>query len=106
MSISAAVPDPSSARVPIAEPSTAVRLLTLLASLKLTCVLFVLAMIIVFIGSLAQARRDVWLVMADYFRCYVAFPMLCLRAFSARNLSFYPNFLGTPRFFIVSFILF
>lgn len=72
MSISAAVPDPTSARVPIAEPSTAVRLLTLLASLKLTCLLFVLAMIIVFIGSLAQARRDVWLVMADYFRCYVA----------------------------------
>jgi ABC-type transport system involved in cytochrome c biogenesis permease subunit len=49
-----------------------VRALHMLASLKLTCVLFLLAMIIVFIGSLAQARRDVWQVMADYFRCYVA----------------------------------
>ena len=39
-----------------------------LASLKLTCVLFVLAMVIVFIGSLAQSRRDVWQVMEEYFR--------------------------------------
>ncbi len=43
-----------------------------LASLKLTCVLFVLAMIIVFVGSLAQARRDVWQVMEEYFRTYIA----------------------------------
>jgi ABC-type transport system involved in cytochrome c biogenesis permease subunit len=43
-----------------------------LASLKLTCVLFVLAMFIVFVGSLAQARRDVWQVMAEYFRTYIA----------------------------------
>ena len=48
------------------------RAVELLASLKLTCVLFFLAMIIVFIGSLAQSRRDVWQVMAEYFRCYVA----------------------------------
>ena len=48
------------------------RAVTALASLKLTCVLFLLAMVIVFIGSLAQARRDVWQVMDDYFRCYVA----------------------------------
>ena len=43
-----------------------------LASLKLTCVLFILAMLIVFVGSLAQARRDVWQVMAEYFRTYIA----------------------------------
>ena len=43
-----------------------------LASLKLTCVMFVLAMVIVFIGSLAQSRRDVWQVMEEYFRTYVA----------------------------------
>ena len=41
------------------------RAVTALASLKLTCVLFLLAMVIVFIGSLAQARRDVWQVMDD-----------------------------------------
>ncbi|MEZ6128715.1 MAG: cytochrome c biogenesis protein CcsA [Planctomycetaceae bacterium] len=43
-----------------------------LASLKLTCVLFLLGMFIVFVGSLAQARRDVWLVVGQYFRTYVA----------------------------------
>lgn len=43
-----------------------------LASLKLTCGLFVLAMIVVFVGSLAQSRRDVWQVMAEYFRTYIA----------------------------------
>ena len=52
--------------------SVVVRCLEVLASLKFTVVLFLFAMVIVFIGSLAQARRDVWLVMADYFRCYVA----------------------------------
>jgi ABC-type transport system involved in cytochrome c biogenesis permease subunit len=44
----------------------------LMASLKLTCVLFILAMIIVFVGSLAQSRRDVWQVMSQYFRTWVA----------------------------------
>ncbi len=43
-----------------------------LASLKITCVLFMLAMFIVFVGSLAQARRDVWQVMAQYFRTWIA----------------------------------
>ena len=52
--------------------SASLRAVRALASLKLTCCLFVLAMIIVFIGSLAQARRDVWQVMEEYFRTYVA----------------------------------
>lgn len=43
-----------------------------LASLKLTCVMFLLGMFVVFVGSLAQARRDVWLVVGQYFRTYVA----------------------------------
>lgn len=46
--------------------------LGLLASLKLTCALFVLGMVVVFIGSLAQARKDVWLVVHEYFRTYLA----------------------------------
>ena len=43
-----------------------------MASMKLTIVLFSLAMVIVFVGSLAQSRRDVWLVMEQYFRTYLA----------------------------------
>ncbi|MCP4169446.1 MAG: cytochrome c biogenesis protein CcsA [Fuerstiella sp.] len=44
-----------------------------LASLKLTCLLLLLGMFIVFVGSLAQARKDVWLVVGEYFRTYVAY---------------------------------
>ncbi|MFO0426899.1 MAG: cytochrome c biogenesis protein CcsA [Planctomyces sp.] len=51
---------------------TLVKAIGMLASLKLTIVLFVLAMFIVLIGSLAQSRRDVWMVMAQYFRTYLA----------------------------------
>lgn|GEM_PF-160832 len=56
------------------DPITAavVRVLEVLGSLKLTCVLFVLSMVIVFTGSLAQSRRDVWQVMEQYFRTWVA----------------------------------
>lgn len=43
-----------------------------IASLKLTITMFLLGMVVVFIGSLAQARRDVWLVVDQYFRTYVA----------------------------------
>lgn len=46
--------------------------LSWVASLKITCVLFLFGMFIVFVGSLAQARKDVWLVVDQYFRCYVA----------------------------------
>ncbi len=34
--------------------------------------LFVMAMFIIFVGSLAQGRRDVWQVVHQYFRVYVA----------------------------------
>lgn len=52
--------------------STAMKVLGALGSLKLTCVLFMLSLVIVFIGSLAQSRRDVWQVMEQYFRTWVA----------------------------------
>ncbi len=37
-----------------------VKVLQVLGSLKLTCLMFALSMVIVFVGSLAQSRRDVW----------------------------------------------
>jgi ABC-type transport system involved in cytochrome c biogenesis permease subunit len=49
-----------------------VKILEVLGSLRLTCVLFALSMVIVFVGSLAQSRRDVWQVMEQYFRTWVA----------------------------------
>ncbi len=49
-----------------------IRVLEVAGSLKLTCVMFALSMVIVFVGSLAQSRRDVWQVMEQYFRTWVA----------------------------------
>ncbi len=43
-----------------------------LASLKITVAVFALALFLILIGSLAQGRRDVILVLAQYFRCWVA----------------------------------
>ena len=44
------------------------RLLLRLASLRLTVVLFSMAIFLVLVGTLAQAEKDVWQVVAEYFR--------------------------------------
>lgn len=50
-------------------------LLRILASLKLTVVLFAMALVIVFVGTLAQTRADIWEVVHTYFRsAYVWIP--------------------------------
>ncbi len=43
-----------------------------LASLRLTVVLFALAIMLVLIGTLAQAHDDIWRVIDDYFRTSIA----------------------------------
>ena len=48
------------------------QVLAIAGSLKITCALFVFGMFIIFVGSLAQSRRDVWQVVNQYFRVYVA----------------------------------
>ncbi|MEZ6123074.1 MAG: cytochrome c biogenesis protein CcsA [Planctomycetaceae bacterium] len=52
--------------------SVLLKCLELLSSMKLTCVMFLMGMFVVFVGSLAQARRDVWLIVDQYFRTAVA----------------------------------
>lgn len=74
---STALPDSDSRRANVAamgrDANDAVwQVLSALASLKLTCVLLLLSMVIVFIGSLAQARQDVWPVVGQYFRTWIA----------------------------------
>jgi hypothetical protein len=46
--------------------------LTGLASLKLTVTLFFLAIVLIFVGTLAQVDKDVWQVVDGYFRSVVA----------------------------------
>lgn len=43
-----------------------------LASLKITVAVFSLSLFLILIGSLAQARSDVWVVVSQYFRCWIA----------------------------------
>src|SRR5215218_6035266 len=50
------------------EPNALARILGPLASLKLTVVLFALAIVIVLAGTLAQVNADVWDVVDEYFR--------------------------------------
>jgi len=55
-----------------------------LASLRLTVVLFALAIVLVFVGTLAQVDQDIWEVMGQYFRTWVAwipFQVLLPRSF-------------------------
>jgi hypothetical protein len=67
------------------------RALRALASLRLTVVLFVLSIILVFYGTLAQIDGGIWNVVNSYFRCFVAWIPLQL------NLQFAQVFLWFPR---------
>src|ERR1043166_5697451 len=49
----------------------AVRLLEVVASLRITVVLFVLAMVLVFFGSWAQKDASGWYVVNHYFRAFL-----------------------------------
>src|SRR5689334_8886394 len=52
---------------------TTTRILSLLASLRLTVVLFALSILLIFLGTLAQKDQDVWRVVNDtYFRVWFA----------------------------------
>ena len=60
----------TSAEPPLRE--TLVRLLTPLASLRLTVALFAVSIFLIFAGTLAQTTMDVWDVVRLYFRTWVA----------------------------------
>ena len=80
-----------------------VAVLTPLASLRLTVALFVMAIFIVFAGTLAQTEKDIWQVVHDYFRMDLtswdsaarsAFAWIDLRVFFPR--SFFPGMEPIP----------
>ena len=72
-------PTPSCATAPPQPPSpirstVILRAISVLASLRLTVVLFALSIFLVFVGTLAQKDHDVWAVVNDmYFRVWWAF---------------------------------
>lgn len=57
---------------PAGETMLAARLITALASLRLTVTLFALSIFLVFAGTLAQVEYGIWQIMDRYFRCVVA----------------------------------
>ncbi len=48
------------------------KILTPVASLKLTVVLFIFAMALIFAGTLAQVDKGIWAIMKEYFRTWIA----------------------------------
>ena len=48
------------------------RILAAFASLRLTVVLFALAMFLIFVGTLAQATQGIWQAIEAYFRTPIA----------------------------------
>jgi len=64
---------PESVEEGITLPDVVKMILSPLASLKLTVVLFALAIFIIWVGTLAQSEKDMWDVIHDYFWTPIAF---------------------------------
>ena len=69
------------------------RVLDTLASLRLTVLLFALAIVLIFAGTLAQVNKDIWEVMDLYFRAWFAW--IPLQVFFPA--SFFPRLAIGPR---------
>lgn len=73
-------------------------------SLKLTVVLLALSMVLVLAGTLAQIDRDIWSVMEQYFRCYIA--QIDLFVFFPRSWDIPRNiWIPFPGGFLIGFLL-
>jgi hypothetical protein len=79
------------------------KLIDLFMSLKLTVLLLVLSMVLVFAGTLAQVDKGIWTVMDQYFRCYLAW--IDLSIFFPRELNIPDIRLPFPGGFLIGFLL-
>jgi len=70
-----------------------------LASLKLTVVLFVLAMVLIFAGTLAQAERGTFAVMDSMFRSFITW--IDFQLFIPRSLAEVPGGIPFPGGFVI-----
>lgn len=67
-----------------------------IASLRLTVVLFVLSMILVFYGTLAQVDLGIWTVVSRYFRSFIVWIPFRVLAFNNVETAHYPFSLPFP----------
>ncbi len=73
-------------------------------SLKLTVALLALSMVLVLAGTLAQIDKDIWAVMEQYFRCYMA--QIDLFVFFPRSWDIPRNiWIPFPGGFLIGFLL-
>ena len=76
---------------------------TALASLRLTVVLFALAMFLIFAGTLAQVHAGIWQVMDEYFRTSIAW--IELQLFVPEQLATVPGRVPFPGGYLLSGLL-
>ncbi|MEN7972385.1 MAG: cytochrome c biogenesis protein ResB [Verrucomicrobiota bacterium] len=79
------------------------KLINLFLSLKLTVVLLSLAMVLVFAGTLAQVDKGIWVVMDQYFRCFIA--QIDLHVFFPRSMDIPDVWIPFPGGFLIGFLL-
>jgi hypothetical protein len=72
-------------------------------SLKLTVVLLVLSMVLVFAGTLAQVDKGIWTVMDQYFRCFIA--RIDLYVFFPRSMDIPHVWIPFPGGFLIGWLL-
>ena len=70
MPASATLPGGATRSAVARRPNPAKRLLSIVASLRLTVVLFALSMVLVFVGTVAQKDAGIWNVVNKYFRSF------------------------------------
>ena len=79
------------------------KLIDFFLSLKLTVVLLVLSMILVFAGTLAQVDQGIWTVMDQYFRCLIA--RIDLHVFFPRSMDIPDVWIPFPGGFLIGWLL-
>lgn len=79
------------------------RLISFFASLRLTVVLLLLSMVLVFAGTLAQVDQGIWSVMEQYFRCFMA--RIDLHVFFPRSLTLPRIWIPFPGGFLLGGLL-
>lgn len=72
-------------------------------SLKLTIILLVLMMVLVFAGTLAQVDQGIWAVVDQYFRCFIA--KIDLHIFFPRSMNVPDVKIGFPGGFLLGLLL-
>lgn len=79
------------------------KVLSVAASLRVTVVLFALAILLIFFGTLAQVDAGIWSVVSRYFRCFIAW--IPLKIFFPRGMREVPGAFPFPGGWLIAGLL-